>query len=161
MKRTAFLFSFFIVCSLSHAQEVYNIILENATRTVNSPTTGFTQAQIAQFKRTALLYLKRKAFEQSDTVSADLLNTQAYYLNEFLSSFFNEILKAKDQSDEKRKAKIVLFMQASLECPLFGDTDEETTLAFVDDKEGLTPFSLDTDWEKAYLASQELLKKNS
>ena len=41
------------------AQEVYNMVLENATKTVNSPSKSFTQVKIAQFKSTALVYLKK------------------------------------------------------------------------------------------------------
>ena len=84
---------FLVLCllclpSMVRAQDVFNYVLDNATRVVNSPTSGYTQAQIAQFKRTSLLYLQKKAFEQSETVATDLLDTQAYYLSEFLTLFF-------------------------------------------------------------------------
>lgn len=141
----------------ARAQEVYNLVLNNATRVVNSPTSGYTQTQIAQFKRTALVYLRSKAFEQTDSVPAQFLNTQAYYLSEFLTLFFDEILKSKRLSDSKRKARIMLFMDASLSNPLFKDPDEDTTMAFIKNGGELTPFCLNTDWQKAYLAAKSQL----
>ena len=51
MKYIYTLFSFFAlnIC-LAKAQVVYNTVLDNATRVINSPTSGYTQAQIAKFK---------------------------------------------------------------------------------------------------------------
>ncbi len=149
---------FLVLCllclpSMVRAQDVFNYVLDNATRVVNSPTSGYTQAQIAQFKRTSLLYLQKKAFEQSETVATDLLDTQAYYLSEFLTLFFTEVMKDKKQPEAVRKNKILLFMNASVMNPMWNDTDRETTHAFIDDKESMTPFCLDTDWQKAYAAA--------
>lgn len=50
-----------------------------------------------------------------------------------------------------------MFMSASLCNPLFGDPDEETTHAYIKDGSELTPFSLDTDWQKAYYAAKAQL----
>lgn len=140
------------------AQDVYNMVLESATRIVNSPTSGYTQTQIAQFKRTALVYMKQQAFKKSSTVSADFLNTQAYFLSEYITLFFDEILKSKKLASEKRKERILLFMDASVSNPLFNDPDHETTLSFINDGGEITPFSLDTDWQKAYAAVKDNLK---
>lgn len=140
------------------AQEVYNYMLENATRTVNTPSSSFTQTRVAQFKLTVLIYMKRKATETMPTVTENFLNTQAYYFSEFLSLFFDEILKDRRAKDEKRREKIHLFMDASLSNPLFNDPDEETTLSYIKEGSELTPFSLDTDWEKAYAAVKDNLK---
>lgn len=139
------------------AQDVYNMALDNATRQVNAPTANFTQTRIAQFKRTTLLYLKRKAFETMPQVTTDFLNTQAYYLSEFLTLFFDEILKDRQLKADVRKQKIYMFMDASLTHPLFGDPDIETTQAYIQEGSELTPFSLDTDWEQAYKAARSRL----
>lgn len=150
---------FFARAARCQAQDVYNLVLANATRIVNSPTSGFTQTQIAQFKRTALVYMKSKAFEQSDSVSASFLDTQAYFLSEYLTLFFDEILKSKKLSEAERRERIYLFMDASLSNPLFNDPDEETTMAFIKDGGEITPFCLNTDWQKAYAAATAALKK--
>lgn len=141
-------------CHTAKAQEVYNYVMQSTTRIVNSPTSNFTQTQIAQFKRTALVYLKEKAFEQRDTVTTQLLDTQAYYLSEFVTLFFEEIVKAKRLSDGERKERIMHFMEASLSNPMFQDDDEETTMAFIHDGGEITPFCLNTDWQKAYEAAK-------
>lgn len=151
-------FALFFSSFRLEAQEVYKLVLANATRMVNSPTTSFTNTQIAQFKRTALIYLKEKAFEQRKEVTTDFLDTQAYYLSEFVTFFFDEILKAKRLSEEKRKERILLFMDASVSNPLFDDRDLETTMSFITSGGELTPFCLNTDWEKAYAAVSAQIK---
>ena len=135
----------------AHAQEVFNMVLQSATRTVNSPTSNFTVTRVAQFKRTALTYLRDKAFEQSDSVKSAFLDTQAYCLSEFTTSFFNQIVHC---SGDTRRQVIQKFMDASRNNPLWGDPDTETTHSFITANE-LTPFSLDTDWEKAFNAIKE------
>lgn len=159
MKHLLFLITLFLslATNQAEAQEVYNYVLNSATKTVNSPTSSFTQTQIAQFKRTALIYLRSKAFEQSDSVTAEFLDTQAYYMSEFITLFFDEIIKAKRLSDSKRREKVTLFMDASVSNPLFNDPDTETTMAFIKDGGEITPFCLNTDWQKAYLAAKDNL----
>lgn len=160
MKKYLFIFllSAFVNVSAS-AQEVFNLVLENATRIINTPGTNFTQTRIAQFKQTSLLYIRRKAFELSKDVPADFLNTQAYYLSEFITLFFNEMVKNNKLPEDKRKEQIFMFMDASITHPLFHDPDEETTLSYIKEGTELTPFSLDTDWEQAYRFALEKLKE--
>lgn len=133
------------------------MVLENATKTVNSPSKSFTQVKIAQFKSTALVYLKKKTFENSKEVKEEFLNTQAYYLSEFIFLFFTQILKDHKLSDDERRKKIYLFMDASLSNPLFNDPDTETTQSYIKEGSELTPFSLDTDWQKAWHAAKSQL----
>ena len=93
MVRIISLFAIFLLSFTANAQDIYNMVLGNATRIVNTPTSPYTQTQIAQFKRTALIYLKSKAFEQTDSVTTQFLDTQAYFLSEYLTLFFDEIIK--------------------------------------------------------------------
>lgn len=142
------------------AQEVFSYMLESSARIINNPSSSYTSVRIAQFKMTALTYLQDKAFETRTQVTEDFLNTQAYYMNEYVTSFVSmladrELLK---QEDERRK-RILLYTDASLSNPLFFDSDKETTLSYVDDSESLTPFSLDTDWQKAGAAVRAVLKQ--
>ena len=151
-----FLFSLFFVLS-SEAQEVYNYVLESATRTVNSPTSNYTQTQIAQFKRTALIYMSRKATEKDGQVEASFLDTQAYCMSEFLTLFFSEVIKDRNLSASDRKEKIYTFMKATLENPQWNDPDQATAQSFIQSDE-LTPFSIDCNWEKALAWVQVQLK---
>ena len=135
------------------AQEVFNYVFEGASRVVNNPSSSYTTLRIAQFKLTALTYLQSKAFETREQVTEDFLNTQAYYMNEFVTSFVALFVDEKlAREPEELKKRILLYTDASLSNPLFGDTDKETTLSYIGDSESLTPFSLDTDWEKACAA---------
>lgn len=159
MKYIYTLFSFFAlnIC-LAKAQVVYNTVLDNATRVINSPTSGYTQAQIAKFKCTALIYLRNKASEMYQGEEyVRVLDTQAYYLSEFITLFLNEILKSKRLNEEKRKEKILMFMDASVSNPLFEDADEDNTMSYIIKGGELTPFCLNTDWQKAYAAAHSQL----
>lgn len=162
MIKKLFILAFFTMalCPTGSAQEVYNYLLDSSTRTVNNPTSGFTATRIAQFKRTALIYMKSKAFETMPEVTEQFLNTQAYYLSEFITLFFNEILKDNKLDEKQRKEKIYLFMDASKCNPLFDDPDTETTDAYIIEGNELTPFSINTDWQKAWLAASNYLEQH-
>ena len=56
----------------------------------------------------------------------------------------------KKEDDNKRMAKIYLFMDTSKAYPLFDDPDTEVTDSYIIEGNELTPFSLNTDWQKAY-----------
>ena len=49
-------------------------------------------------------------------------------------------------------------MVASCSNPLFNDPDKETVNSYINEGNELTPFCLDTDWEKAYAAAKAQLK---
>lgn len=150
----ALLLLFAISMNRIQAQTVYKTVLENATRVMNSPTSGYTQVQIAQFKCTALVYLRSKAAEVCQGEDyVRLLDTQAYYLSEFITLFFNEILKSKRLDKEEQREKILLFMDASVSNPLFDDANEELTMAYIFKGGELTPFCLNTNWQKANAAA--------
>jgi hypothetical protein len=160
MKKIIFTFIItFGIALSSSAQDVYNYVLESSTRIVNIPTSNFTNTRIAQFKRTALIYMKSKALETMPEVTAQFLDTQAYYLSEFVTLFFNEILKENKDNQELTKSKIQLFIDASFSNPLFNDPDTETTHSYIMEEGELTPFCLDTDWMKAHTAATVVLKE--
>ncbi len=147
------------------AQDVFNFVYDNAKRTVENPNSGFTKTRVAQFKYTALTYLRDKAFETQSEVSEEFLNTQAYYLSEFVTLFFEKVTAApKNGKRDSKKAQkeslkmVELFMDASGSNPLFNDPDEGTTKSYIIGGTEITPFSLDTDWQKAYTAVSAALK---
>lgn len=144
------------------AQEVYNYVLQSSSRIVDDPTSSFTHTRIAQFKKTALVYLKSKATETMPEVTDSFLNEQAYHLSEFIAFFIEEVVGETQRSKRDRKKTIINFINASLMNPLFNDDDTETTECYFRDNDELTPFSLNTDWVKAYNAAVALKKmKNS
>ena len=136
----------------SNAQEIYKIVYKNAEQIVNDPNSGVTKARIAQFKVSQLTYLYQKAFETMPEVTDRFLDVQAYYLTEFMSLYQAELVKSSKETPEERAKKVMIFLDATVSNPLFGDTDEETIYAYIKEGTELTPFSLDTDWQKALAA---------
>lgn len=141
-----------------NAQEIYKIVYKNAEQIVNDPNSGVTKARIAQFKVSQLTYLYQKAFETMPEVTDRFLDVQAYYLTEFMSLYQAELVKSSKDTPEERAKKVMIFLDATVSNPLFGDTDEETIYAYIKDGTELTPFSLDTDWQKALAAVKAQLK---
>ncbi len=143
----------------AQAQEIFYFVLENAKRIVESPNENFTITRIAQFKYTALTYLRFQAFETQDEVTDEFLNNQAYHLSEFISLFFTEVLESQDKGEKATKKITKIFIDASISNPLYTDIDNEPALAYMQEPGELTPFSLNTDWEKAYNEAKEKLEK--
>lgn len=130
------------------AQEIYEHILGNATRIINTPSTSFTQNRIAFFKWTALTYIGEKSLEENMTDREKFLDTQAYSLSEFMNLFYHEVLENHKLSESERPQRLNIFVKATRSYPLFSDSDDNVTQQFVRSGTELTPFSLNTDWEK-------------
>ena len=139
------------------AQEIYKIVYQNAEQVINDPTSSITKAKIAQFKLSQLTYLRQKAFETMPEVTDRFLDVQAYYLTEFMALYQAELVKSATKSVEERSKLAMIFLDATVSNPLFGDTDEETIYAYIKEGTELTPVSLDTDWQKALAAVKSQL----
>ncbi len=131
------------------AQEVYNEVLAKAEAVVNDPKSDEVSLKIAHFKSTALRYLRTTALQKNEDVTTFFLDTQAYYMSDFLGRFFADLARHQNDSETDRKATVLRYVNASVGNPLFEDVDEETAEIFIEDKGNLTPFSLNTNWEKA------------
>ncbi len=143
----------------ANAQIIYDLVHEGSRRTIKNPTRSFMQKQLAQFAIAALVYLKIRMGDLENPDTEDALNTQAYFLSEFVNTYFHEVLhngKNKKGNHGKLKEK---FTKASLSTPLFKDADEDAA-THINKEENLTPFSMNTDWEKAFkLISKKPHKK--
>lgn len=140
------------------AQEIYKIVYQNAEQIINDPNSGITKTKIAQFKVSQLTYLYQKAFETMPEVTDRFLDVQAYYLTEFMALYQAELVNSSKDTPEERAKKVMIFLDATVSNPLFNDTDEETIYAYIKEGTELTPFSLDTDWQKALAAVKAQLK---
>jgi len=138
------------------------MVFESASRTVNNPMSDYTSLRLAQFKKTALTYMRQKA-ETSDTlINVSLLDYQAYYLNQFITTYLKQVIRyGAEEQQGMRQNVIKLFVKASLDCPMWNDPNIELTQSYIGDNEELTPFSLDTDWQKAYEEVQILIDQLS
>ncbi len=134
----------------TNAQEVFNAVMQSAQNALKDPVQNFSKTQMAKFKIDELNYLKSKAGNIETIKRNDLLDIQAYYMSEFLSRYLTEIIYSEGQPDSVKKAMVYLFVNASAICPLFNDTNKEVINKYLNSDKQLTPFCLDTDWEKAY-----------
>lgn len=139
------------------AQDVFRMVTEGATRTVQNSMSGYTRRCMAQFKLDALHYLEQGATARLDSLErALLLDTQAYYLSEFMTLYFEVLLKNKRRgvTEESCRERVTLFMDAAASNPLFGDAPTEESQRYVTAGNSITPFPLNTDWQKAYYAAK-------
>lgn len=135
------------------AQDIFKEILQSAKTVANNPKTNLSIAQIATFKVTALQYVQETAFKVKDTLTVKFFDDQAYCMQQFVNSFVQDVLVNTTLTGKQKKDEVVFYMNASCSNPLFNDPDTSLTLSYVNDsKHQLTPFSLDTDWTKAYAA---------
>ena len=142
----------------ANAQELFNKVHANATAVVNNAASNDQQIQINQFKITALNYIFNQVGKRKLQKDSYFYDSQAVNLASFITEFETNIIKARAISTEKRLEVIKCYRNASLQNPLFQDSDKETTMAYVNDKQTYTPFSLDTDWEKAYNQAEKEIK---
>lgn len=133
-----------------NAQSLYKRVHDNATAVVNNAASNEQQIQINQFKITVLNYMMTQSKKRNLNKDDYFFDSQAVNLATFVTDFETNIIKARQISTEKRLAVIECYRNASLQNPLFNDTDKDATYCYVNDKQTYTPFSLDTDWEKAY-----------
>lgn len=131
------------------AQELYNEVLTKAENVVNDPKADDVSVKVNHFKSTALRYLRHMAVKNKPDMSAQFLDIQAYYMTDFLSKFFKDLAAVQNDNTRARKECIIMYVNASVGNPLFESADTETAESFIDDKDNLTPFSLNTDWQKA------------
>ncbi len=132
------------------AQDVFNQVVSNAKLVLEDPKSDPFLINISQFKFTALQYLCTTAIKQNGgSVAADMLDRQAYSLNHFITSYFSELAKAQKASDSTKKDIMKRYWKATAENPMFENQDAEITESFINDPGCITPFSINTDWEKA------------
>lgn len=160
MKKLIIAISLLAICSVqTYAQELYKKVYENATNIVNDPKSSEEQIQINQFKVTVLNYINSMVQKKKLEKSTYFFDSQAVNMASFITDFQTNLMKARAISTAKRLEVINCYRDATLKYSLFNDTDKERVLCYVNDKQTYTPFSLDTDWEKAYKQASENVKK--
>jgi len=132
------------------AQSLYETVYNSAISKVNNPQSAQEQIEVSQFEVTALNYIFNEVKKRGLEKSAYFYDSQAVNLKSFVDDFLYYVQKARAISTDKRKEVIKIYRDASLKNKLFNDTNLDRVLCYVNDTKTLTPFSLDTDWEKAY-----------
>lgn len=159
MKRI-FITLIFAITAISqmNAQSLYKRVHDNATAIVNDRSSSEQQIQINQFKVTALNYIMSQVKKNNETRDSYFYDSQAVNLSSFITDFETNIIKARQISTAKRLEVLACYRDASLQNPLFNDNNKERTYCYVNDTKTYTPFSIDTDWEKAYDQATEKIK---
>lgn len=113
----------------------------------NDTTQNLESRKIACFKYDAIYYLIDKATSEPLFTEYEL-GEQTDAMIEFVNYYV-----AKLQNVKKVKDKEVIkaqFRAASINNSLFNDMDKELVMGYVDNKDFITQFSLDTNWVKAF-----------
>ncbi len=140
------------------AQDLFKNVHDRATAIVNNPASSDEEIQINQFKVTALNYISMMVKKRGLDKDAYFYDSQAVNMSSFVTDFQVNLEKARTMSAAKRTEILKIYTEASKSNPLFKDTDKEKVNAYVNDKSTMTPFCIDTDWEKAYDQATTLAK---
>ena len=140
------------------AQDLFKTVRDNATKVVNNPSSSDEEIQINQFKVTALNYLAMMVQKRGLKKDTYFYDSQAVNMTSFITDFQVNLEKARAISPAKRMEIMKIYTDASKFNPLFKDSDKEKVNCYVDEKTTMTPFCLDTDWEKAYDQATTLTK---
>lgn len=143
--------------SAINAQQVFLEIRDKAQAMANDPHSASIVKDINRFKVDALNYMVIKMREQMPDSTAHYLDQQAYALHSFLSLYMKTMLAHRNDPQKLQVTYLKLFMDASYTNPLFRDEDQELVLAYFNNGECVTRFSLDTDWCKAYILSSRMI----
>lgn len=148
-KILVFLVLIFVSLGNCYAQQYFQMIRNTANKVVNNPNSSQEMVDINQFEITVLNYIGAQVAKRGVDMPPLFYDIQAVSLKLFVDDFLYNLLEAKKISSAKRKEVMDCFQKASSLNPLFKDTDKRTTNVYMTTN-SLTPFSLDTDWEKAY-----------
>ncbi|MBQ0048113.1 MAG: hypothetical protein KBT33_11535 [Prevotellaceae bacterium] len=140
------------------AQSLYKTVFDRATAIVNNPASSDEEVEINQFKVTCLNYISTQVKKRGLKKDSYFYDSQAVNLASFVTDFQVNLEKARSISPSKRTEILKIYTDASKYNPMFKDTDKEKVNCYVDDKTTLTPFCVDTDWEKAYDQATTLVK---
>lgn len=141
------------------AQDLFKTVHDHATKVVNNPESDDEQTQVSQFEVTVLNYITTQVQKRGLKKDGYFFDSQAVNMKSFVDDFLFHINKARSVSQAKRLEVIKCYRDASMQNPLFNDLDRERAHCYVNDKQTLTPFSLDTDWDKAYEQASKNIKK--
>ncbi len=140
------------------AQSLYKTVFDRATAVVNNPSASDEEVQVNQFKVTALNYISMMVKKRGMNKDSYFYDSQAVNMASFVTDFQANLEKARAISPAKRAEVLKIYTDASKYNPLFKDTDKEKVNCYVNDKTTLTPFCLDTNWEKAYDQATTMVK---
>lgn len=124
-------------------------IMYQAELVKNDTKRSIEERKIATFKADAIFYLITKAAKTEHFTEYEL-GKQTTAMIDFVNSYIKRLSHTSKKSD--KEVLMARFRNASLQNPLFYDSEKEVTQAYVGNNKYITQFSIDTDWVKAYQA---------
>lgn len=159
MKKFIFAMLLLVISAANvQAQSLYKTVYDRATAVVNNPSSSDEEVQINQFKVTALNYISMMVKKRGMNKDSYFYDSQAVNMASFVTDFQANLEKARAISPTKRNEILKIYTDASKYNPLFKDTDKEKVNCYINDKSTLTPFCIDTNWEKAYDQATTMVK---
>lgn len=151
---------FVALCTLTtvSAQSLYKKVYDKAVAVVNDDKASDEEIQINQFQVTVLNYITTQVKKRGLDKDSYFFDAQAVNLTSFVTDYLVNLETARGISSLKREQVIKCYVDASVKNPLFNDKDKEKVNAYVNDDQTLTPFCVDTDWEKAYDQATQQVK---
>lgn len=145
------------------AQSLYKKVYDKAVSVVNDDKASDEEIQINQFMVTALNYITTQVQKRGLNKDSYFFDAQAVNLRSFVTDYLVNLETARGISSLKREQIIKCYKDASVKNVLFNDKDKEKVDAYMNDEQTLTPFSVDTDWEKAYdqatMQAKQIMKR--
>ena len=147
---------FCMTATAAKAQDVFLELLKTSKEVADDKSKDLETRKIATFKYDELSYMAMKVRDDvlRDTTDLEffnltvkMLNEQSYAMHEFLTLYMKRLTSTKKKTE--RDIIITVFRDASINNPLFNDLDKELVLAYYNNDNYITQFSLDTDWIKA------------
>lgn len=140
------MFAFALTASSQEIYKEVKRIMQNEEAIKNDKSKSLEERKIATFKWDAIYYMIMKSADQKDFTPYEL-GCQTSAMIDFIN------LYVKRFSEEKKKSQKDIIMSRYKDITthnsLFHDMDKEITYGYVNNKNFITQFSLDTDWIKA------------
>ncbi|MCF0198711.1 MAG: hypothetical protein HUK02_05220 [Bacteroidaceae bacterium] len=151
MKKLLLLVLLTIVTSASQlqAQEVFQSIVDNAKLVLDDPNADPFLKNVSTFKFKAMQYMCTTIIRLEGSADGKFLDQQAAAMNDFITHYFSDMAIHQSSNAEKQKAIMTRYWKASIDHPLFKDSNKNVTLEFIKTPGYITPFSLDTNWVEA------------
>lgn len=173
MKNKIIALSFLLISALTaNAQQerVSKQLYTSAYKIATDSKEDVNIRKAASFKVDAITYLNTRTLsavvdttKQLSSKEITRLNTQldsmAYYMHEYVNLFTKEYARADKHRSKAQVLKI--FRDASINHPLYNDSDKNLVLVYFNSEDYLTQFSLDTNWIVALAEARKKLAELS
>jgi len=150
MKKQLLILLFSALCHAPlPAQQIFNEVktIQQSFLTIKQDRAKpMSERKVASFQYDAIEYMLYKGHEDS-TFSERQLGNQTIAMTTFVKLYLKRLSEAKNK--QKKALVISRFRMASVNNSLFHDMDKDLAEAYLNNTKFVTPFSLDTDWEKA------------